>query len=90
MSQMKKELPRLKNMYIKEVVPALKKEMGDVNVMQIPTITKIVINSGLGEAKKDSSLIDEMVEEMALISGQKPVVTKSKAAISNFKNVLNI
>lgn len=75
----------LKVKYEKEVKEKLMKELGIKNPMAIPKLEKIVINSGLGEAKNSSDLIDEMVEEMGLIAGQKPVVTKAKKAISNFK-----
>lgn len=76
---------RLKTKYVEEVKPALKQELGITNVMAIPKLTKIVINSGLGDAKDDKNIIDEMVRDIALISGQKPVVTKVRKAISNFK-----
>jgi large subunit ribosomal protein L5 len=80
-----KETSRLKTQYLKVIAPELKKELNIANVMAIPTIEKIVINSGLGEAKIDKNIIDEMVADMALIAGQKPVVTMTKKAISNFK-----
>jgi len=63
----------------------LKDELGIKNIMAIPTVTKIVVNSGLGEAKTDNTAIEEMVRDMALITGQQPIVTKTKKAISNFK-----
>jgi len=82
---MANEKPRLKIKYEKEVMKVLQDELGIKNVMAIPTITKIVVNSGLGEAKTDNTAIEEMVRDMALITGQQPVVTKTKKAISNFK-----
>lgn len=76
---------RLQEKYENEVMPELKKMLGIENNMAIPTLTKIVVNSGLGEAKTDNTAIEEMVRDIALITGQKPIVTKSKKAISNFK-----
>jgi large subunit ribosomal protein L5 len=71
--------------YFKEVVPALKTKLGFKNVMQVPRLDKIVLNTGVGKAVQDAKLIDEAVMVMTGISGQKPVVTKAKKAISNFK-----
>lgn len=79
MSIMKKEV------YEKTVVPALKKQFGYKNVMQIPHLQKIVINMGVGEAASNRKVLDEAVDTLAAISGQKPVVTKARKAISNFK-----
>jgi len=79
------QTPRLKSKYEKEIKAALKSELGIENVMAIPRLTKIVINSGLGEAKNDKNIIDDMVRDMTLIAGQKPVVTMTKKAVSNFK-----
>jgi large subunit ribosomal protein L5 len=80
-----KQLPRLQEKYIKEIRQQLKDELKLDNIMSVPTLSKIVINSGLGEAKFDKSIIDEMVRDMTMIAGQAPVVTKSKKAVSNFK-----
>ena len=77
--------PRLKARYKEQVSPKLKSEFGYSNLMQIPTVTKIVINMGVGEAAKDSKLIEGAVRDLALITGQKPVVTKAKKSIANFK-----
>lgn len=82
---MANEKPRLKIKYEKEVLPELQKTLEIKNKMAVPTLTKIIINSGLGEAKTDNTAIEEMVRDIALISGQKPMITKSKKAISNFK-----
>lgn len=82
---MANEKPRLKIKYEKEVLPELQKSLGIKNKMAVPNLTKIIINSGLGEAKTDNTAIEEMVRDIALIAGQKPVITKSKKAISNFK-----
>lgn len=77
--------PRLQLVYDKEVVPALKSKFGYKNVMEVPRLTKIVINMGVGEAVADQKQIAAAVEEMTLISGQKPVITKAKKAEASFK-----
>ena len=71
--------------YRKEAIPALKEKFGFANVMQVPKLDKIVLNMGVGKAIQDAKLIDEAVKVMRDISGQKPVVTRAKKAISNFK-----
>lgn len=82
---MAKEKSRLRQMYEKEVVPALMKEFGYTSPMQVPRFHKIVVNMGLGEALQNPKLIDASVAEMAAITGQKPVVTKSRKSVANFK-----
>jgi large subunit ribosomal protein L5 len=77
--------PRLKEHYIKNVVPALMKEFGYSNVMAVPKLEKISLNIGLGEATQNTKLMDGAVSELALISGQKPVVTKARKSIAAFK-----
>jgi large subunit ribosomal protein L5 len=77
--------PRMRVKYDKEVVPALMKRFGFKNVNQVPKLDKIVINMGVGDAVSDAKLIDEAVNCLRDISGQKPVVTRAKKAISNFK-----
>ncbi len=77
--------PRLKAQYSKDVIPALKEKFGYKNMMQVPKLTKICINQGVGAAVADKKLVDQAVEEMSIIAGQKAVPTKSKKAISNFK-----
>lgn len=77
--------PRLKEQYLKQVVPALKEKFAYKNVMQVPKLTKICLNQGVGAAVADKKLVDQAVEEMSNISGQRAVSTKSKKAISNFK-----
>jgi large subunit ribosomal protein L5 len=76
---------RLKERYQREVLPRLMKEMAYTNPLQVPRLDKIVINIGLGEAIQNAKALDAAVDEMATISGQKPVVTKSRKAIANFK-----
>ena len=75
----------MRTLYTKEVAPALLKKFNYKSVMQIPKIDKIVINIGLGEAKDNPKVIDAAMNDLALITGQKPVVTKAKKSIANFK-----
>jgi len=76
---------RLKEKYSKEVVPALIKEYGYKNINEVPKLEKIVLNMGLGDVKDNSKSFNLAVEELAVISGQKPVVTKAKKSVANFK-----
>ena len=76
---------RLKDKYVSEVVPALKQKFGYKNVMQIPRVDKIVINMGLGDCKDNPKGLEAAVGDLTIISGQKPVVTKAKKSIANFK-----
>ncbi len=76
---------RLLQKYQTEVVPALRKDFGFVNVMQVPKIEKVVVNMGMGGASQNIKVLDAAVLEMTKITGQKPQVTRSKKAISNFK-----
>ena len=75
----------LKDKYLQEVRPALMQQFGYSSVMEVPRIEKVVINQGLGSAKDDSKVIDKATREISLITLQKPVVTKAKKSISNFK-----
>jgi large subunit ribosomal protein L5 len=76
---------RLKQIYKEEIAPALMEELSIENVMEIPTITKIVVNIGVGDALDNPKALDEAVRDLATITGQHPVVTKSKKSIANFK-----
>ena len=76
---------RLRERYKSEVIPALMRDQGYTNVLEVPRLEKIVLNMGLGEAVQNPKLIDVAVDEMTAIAGQKPVVTRAKKAISNFK-----
>ena len=76
---------RLKSRYRSEIAPALKTQFGFKNPMQIPTLVKIVVNMGVGEAARDSKLIEGAVRDLATITGQKPQVTKSRKSIAQFK-----
>lgn len=78
-------VPRLKERFVKEVVPSLKEKFQYKSIMQVPKITKIVINKGVGAAVSDKKLIDIAIDEITQIAGQKAVATISKKAISNFK-----
>ena len=78
-------MSRLKERYAKEVAPALAKEVGYSNVMAIPRIAKIVVNMGLGEATQNAKIIDTGADEVARITGQKPVATRAKKSIAQFK-----
>jgi large subunit ribosomal protein L5 len=76
---------RLKEKYVKDVVPALKKEFGYKNVMAVPKIHKVVVNMGLGEATSNAKIVDTGADELARITGQKPVVRRAKKSIAAFK-----
>ncbi|HHX08542.1 MAG TPA: 50S ribosomal protein L5 [Chloroflexi bacterium] len=76
---------RLQEQYNNEIAPALYKELGLTNVMQIPRITKVVVNIGVGEALDNPKALDAAVNDLTIITGQKPVVIAAKKAISNFK-----
>jgi large subunit ribosomal protein L5 len=78
-------ISRLHERYRKDLVPALMRDLGFANRMAVPRLEKIVLNMGLGEASQNPKLLDAAVEELAAISGQKPVVTRAKKAIANFK-----
>lgn len=78
-------VPRLKKFYLENVVKALMKKFGYTSVMQVPRIEKITLNMGLGEAVSSPKLIDDGVEQLAQITGQKPVVTRARKAIANFR-----
>lgn len=77
--------PRLRDLYRNEVVPRMMKEFSYANPMQVPRVERVVLNVGMGEAIQNVKLLDSAVAELALITGQKPVVTKAKKAIAGFK-----
>ena len=79
------EPSRLRQRYKQEIVPALQRDLGRENALAVPRLAKIVLNMGLGEATQNPKIIDSAVEELTAITGQKPVVTKAKKAIANFK-----
>ncbi|MDP3024468.1 MAG: 50S ribosomal protein L5 [candidate division Zixibacteria bacterium] len=78
-------IPRLKEKYQKEVIPALMKKFGYKNIMQVPRLEKIIINIGVGEATQNVKLLEASSAELALITGQKPITRRAKKSISNFK-----
>jgi large subunit ribosomal protein L5 len=78
-------MSRLRDRYQKDVVPALKKEFGYGNVMAIPRLRKVVVNMGLGEATQNAKIVDTGADELARITGQKPVITRAKKSIAQFK-----
>ena len=78
-------MARLKELYVKEVAPALLKKFGYKSVMQIPKLDKIVINVGAGEAKDNAKVIDSISGDLAMITGQKPIVCRAKKSVANFK-----
>ena len=84
-SSKKQYIPRLMVRYKEEIVPQLMKKFGYKNIMQVPKIKKITLNVGVGEAAQDAKFLEGAVEDLTIISGQKPVFTKAKKAISNFK-----
>ncbi len=78
-------VPRLKARYREEIVPVLQKEFAFGNIMQVPGLTKIVVNMGVGEAARDSKLIEGAIRDLTDITGQKPQVTKARLSIAQFK-----
>jgi len=78
-------MARLKEQYQEKVIPALMKEFNYRNIMEVPKLEKVVINMGLGEAIQNAKILDSAQSELAAITGQKPVVTKAKKSIANFK-----
>ena len=77
--------PRLKERYHSEIKGKLRDEFKFANVMQVPTVTKVVVNMGVGDAARDSKLIDGAIKDLAAITGQKPAVTKARKSIAQFK-----
>jgi large subunit ribosomal protein L5 len=78
-------MSRLKERYVKDVVPALTKEFGYTNLMAVPKITKIVVNMGLGEGTQNAKIVDTGADELGKITGQKAAITRSKKSIAQFK-----
>jgi len=80
-----KVTPRLKTRYRAEIAPALREQFSYANVMQIPGVTKVVVNMGVGDAARDSKLIEGAVRDLQAITGQKPAITKARKSIAQFK-----
>lgn len=78
-------MPRLKDYYREQVVPTLQKELGYKNVMQVPRLDKIVVNVGVGEALQNAKALDAAVQDIATITGQRPIVTRARKSIAGFK-----
>ncbi|MBH1941229.1 50S ribosomal protein L5 [Mobilitalea sibirica] len=78
-------MARLKDQYLNEIVPGMTKKFGYKNTMQVPKLHKIVINMGVGEAKDNAKVLETAVKDMEIIAGQKPVITKAKKSVANFK-----
>ncbi len=78
-------MARLKEFYINEIVPGMVKKFEYKNVMEVPKLDKIVINMGVGEAKENAKLLESATKDLEIIAGQKPVITKAKKSIANFK-----
>ncbi len=78
-------MPVLKDKYTQEVAPALMQKFGYKSVMQIPKLDKVVVNVAVGEAKENAKVLDAVVNDIATITGQKPIVTKAKKSVANFK-----
>lgn len=76
---------RLEEKYVKEIIPALTEKFGYKNIMELPKLEKIVINMGAGDSKDNAKALEKAVEELQIISGQKPVITKAKKSVANFK-----
>jgi len=80
-----KVLPRLKQRYRAEIIPALREQFEYQNIMQVPGVTKVVVNMGVGDAARDSKLIEGAIRDLQAITGQKPAVTKARKSIAQFK-----
>lgn len=78
-------MARLKEQYLKEIIPAMMKELGYKNVMEVPRIEKIVLNMGLGEAIQNIKILDSASDELGVVTGQKAVITRARKSIANFK-----
>ncbi len=78
-------MSRLRDIYQNEIVDAMMKKFGYKNAMQVPKLEKVVINMGVGEAKENSKILDSACRDLEIISGQKPVITKAKKSVANFK-----
>jgi len=78
-------LSRLKDLYMDEIREQMMKKFGYKNIMQVPKLDKIVVNMGIGEARENEKILDAAARDMAIITGQKPVITKAKKSIANFK-----
>jgi len=78
-------MPRLKDLYQEQVVPALRKELGYENIMQVPRLEKVVVNIGMGEALQNAKALDAAMQDLSIITGQKPIITRARRSIAAFK-----
>lgn len=78
-------MPRMKDLYLQQVAPALTKELGYSNVMQVPRIDKVVVNIGMGEALQNAKSLDAALQDMMTITGQRPIITRARKSIAAFK-----
>jgi large subunit ribosomal protein L5 len=78
-------MPRLRDLYRQQIVPALQKELGHGNVMQVPRLEKIVVNVGVGEALQNAKALDAVTQDIMIITGQKPIITRARRSIATFK-----
>lgn len=78
-------MPRLRERFISEVIPAMKREFGYQNVMQVPRLAKVVVNIGLGEALQNAKALDAATNDLATITGQRPIITRAKKSIATFR-----
>lgn len=78
-------MPRLKDLYQEQVVPTLQKELGYENIMQVPRLEKVVVNIGMGEALQNAKSLDAAMNDLSIITGQKPIVTRARRSIAAFK-----
>jgi large subunit ribosomal protein L5 len=78
-------MPRLKDRYFEEIVPALEQEFGYANIMEVPRVVKVVVNVGLGEALQNAKALDNAVRDISSITGQRPIITKARKSIATFK-----
>lgn len=78
-------MARLKELYYKEIVPALMEKFQYKNIMEVPKLEKVVVNMGVGDAKENPRFLESAIEDLSLITGQRPIVTQAKKSISNFK-----
>jgi large subunit ribosomal protein L5 len=85
MAETKEYTPRLKARYRSEIVPAMQKDLGLKNVMQVPTVQKIVVNMGVGDASKDAKLMEGALKDLTTITGQKPTLRRARKSIATFK-----
>lgn len=84
-SPITKKMTRLQTFYLEKIVPQLKQQLGYKSVMQVPKVVQVTLNMGLGTAKGDKKIIERAVADMTAIAGQKPIITKARQSVSNFK-----